>query len=842
MNITVSGSHARPDQLNDHDVDREAGLAMRGVTKQYPGVTALEDVTFSAIPGTIHALVGGNGAGKSTLMGVAAGSVTPDSGSVWIGGSELDSADPDHARQLGLAIVRQRPALLPDLTVAENLLLGQPEPIPVRKANTWARGILAAWDSELRVDPKMRAAELAPDKRFIVEIANAVARNPKVLVLDEPTEHLRAGDVARLFEQIRRLAEAGTAVIYISHRIHEVREIAERVTVLRDGKIQGTFDAEDLTEGSIVSLIAGRPIDAIFPSKSANQHDKTVLDVVGLNGDRFHDVNLKVRQGEIVGLAGIDDNGQREFLRALAGLESSKGKILLDDGSAASGGVRGSVRSGIVYLPVDRQDEGIIPGYSVLENLTMRSRRRYSWHGIINAAKQRDQATRSAASLAVATPSLETPVGSLSGGNQQKVVISSILASEPRVLLADEPTQGVDVQTRSEIYRQLRQVSESGTAVVVLSSDALELAGLCDRVLVFSRGRVIAEHDGDAVTEPNIAESIVTSTTERRENQHQGGRLLHWFAGYQAPLVMVAIGIVLLTVIATLADSRYLSAFNVATVLALTATLALATYGQQMVMLVGGIDLSIAPLMGLIVVTESFYLVEGISAGNQLLGWALLVIIGAAVGVVNWALIDVVKLTPVIATLATYMAIQGISLILRPTPGGYISSSVLNPLVTRFGILPLIFLGAVLLAVALEIVLLRSRLGIRLRAVGSNEAVAEVLGISGHRFRFLAYVGGSLMGALAAIPLMTQIGSGDPSAGLSYLLPIVAAAVVGGASIFGGRGSFIGALLGSLLLTQISSVAGFLGMDSSWNNYLLGAVLIVAVAAYSASRAKVAAK
>jgi ribose transport system ATP-binding protein len=306
--------------------------------------------------------------------------------------------------------------------------------------------------------------------------------------------------------------------------------------------------------------------------------------------------------------------------------------------------------------------------------------------------------------------------------------------------------------------------------------------------------------------------------------------------------VMVEIGIVLLTVIATLADSRYLSAFNVATVLALTATLALATYGQQMVMLVGGIDLSIAPLMGLIVVTESFYLVEGISAGNQLLGWALLVIIGAAVGVVNWALIDVVKLTPVIATLATYMAIQGISLILRPTPGGYISSSVLNPLVTRFGILPLIFLGAVLLAVALEIVLLRSRLGIRLRAVGSNEAVAEVLGISGRRFRFLAYVGGSLMGALAAIPLMTQIGSGDPSAGLSYLLPIVAAAVVGGASIFGGRGSFIGALLGSLLLTQISSVAGFLGMDSSWNNYLLGAVLIVAVAAYSASRAKVAAK
>jgi ribose transport system ATP-binding protein len=815
---------------------------MKGVTKKYPGVTALEDVTFTAEPGVVHALVGGNGAGKSTLMGVAAGSVAPEAGSAWIGGQKVDFANPDSVRQLGLAIVRQRPALLPDLSVAENLLLGQPKPVPVRRSNKWARDILAAWDPDLRIDPSMRAEELAPDKRFVVEIANAVAQNPKVLVLDEPTEHLRAADVARLFVQIRKLAQSGTAVIYISHRIHEVKAISERVTVLRDGAIQGTFDADTLTERQLVGLIAGRPIDAIFPSKSIRQSDDIVLGVKGLSSERFDDIDLDVKKGEIIGLAGIDDNGQREFLRALAGLETSTGEIRLDDGTSPRRGVRASVRSGIVYLPVDRHEEGIIPGYSVLENMTMRSRDAYSRHGVINRGQQREQALNSVASLSVATPTIDTPAGSLSGGNQQKVVISSILAAEPKVILADEPTQGVDVQTRSEIYKQLRTVADAGTAVVVLSSDALELAGLCDRVLVFSRGRVIAEHDGDAVTEPNIAESIVTSTVERIGTDRRSGQLVRWFAGYQAPLVTVGIGIAVLGLIATMTDSSYLSAFNIATVLGLAATLALATYGQQMVMLVGGIDLSIAPLMGLVVVVESFYLIDGVNVGSQLAGWALLFAAGAAVGLVNWALIDIAKLTPVIATLATYMAIQGISLILRPTPGGYISSTILNTLGTKIGIFPVTFLFAALLALVLELALFRTRLGLRFRAVGSDVAVADVLGISGKRYRLLAYSGGSLMGALAAIPLMTQIGSGDPSAGLSYLLPIVAAAVVGGASIFGGRGSFIGALLGALLLTQISSVAGFLGLDSSWNNYLLGAVLVVAVAAYSASRAKVVAK
>jgi len=457
----------------------------------------------------------------------------------------------------------------------------------------------------------------------------------------------------------------------------------------------------------------------------------------------------------------------------------------------------------------------------------------------LQLGRQREQARLSSKELQVATPSLSTPVGALSGGNQQKVVISSILASEPRVILADEPTQGVDVQTRSEIYGHLRRVAENGTAVVVLSSDALELAGLCDRVLVFSRGRVIAEHSGAAVTEPNIAESIVTSTTERRETHTQRGRLLHWFAGYQAPLVMVGLGVLLLGLTATLADPRYLSAFNLTSVLALTTTLALASYGQQLVMLVGGIDLSIAPLMGLIVVVESFYLVDGVTAGHQAVGWVLLVVVGASVGALNWALIDIFKLSPVIATLATYMAIQGVSLILRPSPAGYLSGRILNTLSTKIGFLPVLFLVAVVVALVLEILLFRSRLGIRFRATGSDEAVAGVLGISGPRFRLLAYMGASLLAALAAIPLMTQVGSGDPSAGLSYLLPTVAAVVVGGASIFGGRGSFLGAFLGALLLNQVISTAGFLNLDSSWNNYILGAVLIVAVAAYSMSRNKV---
>ncbi len=296
-------------------------LEIAGASKSFPGVRALDAVTFDVLAGEVHGLVGENGAGKSTLMAIASGALIPDAGSVAVDGVAT-SGDPQAARALGLAIVRQEPALMPDLTVAENLYLGVPASLrpAVSDLTRWADECLRIWNENAPVKVSDRVDTLNPEQRFIVEIVKAFANNPKVLVLDEPTEHLAAQDVDRLFERIRRLTAAGGCVVYISHRIREVQRIADRLTVLRDGRSQGTFDARALNEDQIVELIVGVSLDREFPAKASNVSGEA-LKVENLSGPGFANVGVTVRRGEILGLAGISDNGQHEFMRALAGTQ-----------------------------------------------------------------------------------------------------------------------------------------------------------------------------------------------------------------------------------------------------------------------------------------------------------------------------------------------------------------------------------------------------------------------------------------------------------------------------------------------------------------------------------------
>ncbi|MEY2873182.1 MAG: hypothetical protein RLZZ373_553, partial [Pseudomonadota bacterium] len=304
-------------------------LRISGVSKSFPGVQALKAVTFDVVAGEVHGLVGENGAGKSTLMGVASGALVPNAGSVLIQGVQT-SGDPQAARDLGLAIVRQEPALMPDLTVAENLYLGvsASRRPPMSEVNVWAKSCLQTWNPHTTVSPTDRVDTLVPESRFIVEIVKALANQPAVLVLDEPTEHLAAEDVERLFVQIRTVTARGACVVYISHRIREVQRVAHRLTVLRDGESQGTRDARALSEDRIVELIVGSSLNRGFPPKTGRFGDE-VLRVKGLSGAGFSNINLSVRAGEILGLAGISDNGQREFMRSLAGLQPSSGQTLL---------------------------------------------------------------------------------------------------------------------------------------------------------------------------------------------------------------------------------------------------------------------------------------------------------------------------------------------------------------------------------------------------------------------------------------------------------------------------------------------------------------------------------
>lgn len=829
-----------PSRAEDADSSARWALRTRDVFKTFPGVAALSDVNLAVRAGQVHGVVGENGAGKSTLMSIVAGSTLPDSGSVEIAGTMLSPITPERARELGVAIVRQEPALMPDLSVAENLFLGvgpghRPSPSGMV---SWAREHLEDWKPGAGSLANRRVELLSPEQRFIVEICKGLLQKPQVLVLDEPTEHLAAEDVDRLFARMQTIVAHGGSVVYISHRVAEVRQVADEITVLRDGRTVGTFGVEALSESDIINLIVGRELEATFPDK---QHvDRTGAPRLALSqveGPGFGPCSLELYPREVVGLAGIEGHGQRDLARALAGLSRISGTSTLDGSPVRIRGVRSAAKAGIAYLPRDRHRESLMPGLNVGEHVVFRGLAAVSSAGIVRNAREASYVANAVQGLRIKAPSMATDMTQLSGGNQQKGVLAGVMATRPKVLIADAPTQGVDVGARSEIYRLLRERAlQEDASVILLSSDAAEVAGLCDRVLVFSRGEIVAELVDDEVTESAITSAALTATSSRRQRANKASKALDWLAGDGAPLWLVMLAVLLLGGYGAQVDSRFVSGVNLNSMLALATPLALVALGQLMVMLVGGIDLSVGPLIGFVIVVESFYLVDGALIGTQAVGWILFFAIPIAVGLVNWSLTEYFKLHPMVATLAMYMALQALSLVLRPTPDGVISPQITDILSKSVGPVPCIFIAAVALGLALQFLLRRTRFGIELRATGSDDERARAAGIRVAAVRAGAYVGCSLLSGLAALALLAQIGMGDATAGTSYTLVSVSVVVVAGTSIFGGRGSFAAVLAAALLFTELSSVTTFLGLEIAWQSYLIGGVSLVAVSAFSISR------
>ncbi len=810
-------------------------LRLAGVVKRYPGVTALRDVDFEVAPGEVHAIVGENGAGKSTLMGVACGVVAPDHGHVEIAGEPLRRADPALAQRLGVAVVYQHASVLDDLTVAENLLYPLPaERRPARRdAEAWVRRHLEQVGAD--VPSGARAGDLTVAQRQLVELARALAAEAKVLILDEPTESLTAAETELLFARIDRLRAAGTGIVYISHRFGEVRRLADRITVLRDGESRGTLDAATVTEADVVALIVGRQVDHVFPPKPAGPAaGAPVLRVTGLTGRGLREVSLTVRAGEIVGMAGVEGNGQREALRAVAGLHPHTGTVEIGGRERRLGTPAAAIAAGVVHLPADRHAEGAFLPLSVEHNLSALRHGRVSRFGLLQPRVERRLAVESAAALRIRTPSTATPVADLSGGNQQKVVVARSLAAEPTLLLADEPTRGVDVGSRAEMYQTLREFADGGRAALVVSADAVELAGLCDRVLVFSRGRVVAELTGDQVTESAITGAAIGATTTHGQAPRAVRRSP--LGAERLPSAVLAALIVMLGVATTAHDSLFLGQRSLFNLLLLASIVGFAALGQLTTLLVGSIDLSVGPLIGLVVVVLSFFADGGRGTGGPALGIAVVLAVGAAVGALNAGLIRLVRLPAVVATLVTYILLQGVSLQLRPQPGGYLDDSVTALLQRGFGTIPGALVLAVLVAVGADLLLRRSRAGIELRAVGSDEARARRVGVPVGRTYLRAHLICSLCAVVAGIVLAGVVGVGDPKLGTNYTLTAIAAVVLGGASIFGGRGSYLGAFLGALLLQEITSATTFLGLPEAWQEWLPGALIIAATAAFARRR------
>jgi ribose transport system ATP-binding protein len=692
-----------------------------------------------------------------------------------------------------------------------------------------------------------RVEEVSVAQRALIELAKALSLRPKILILDEPTAALGADMVAHVFAAVREAASRDAAVIYISHRLPEVRQIADRVTVMRDGAIQATEPLETLSDEDILRLIVGRPVSTTYPPKrEGTQPGPPTLTVEHLSGAEFDDVGLEVRPGEIVGLAGIAGNGQSEFMRALAGLESASGEARLGDEPLKLGRPDTARAAGVAYLPADRHGEGLLMSLTVRENVALSALPRFARYGIVDRHRESAAVELERAELNIRTSSIETEVSTLSGGNQQKVVLARAMLGEPKLVLAEEPTQGVDVGAHIEIYRILRAVADGGTPVVVLSSDGRELEGLCDRVVVFSRGQVIGELEGDDVSEEKIGRVIVTATSHRAGSgvrERRAGtedslldRVRSFGKGDYAPSLILGIVILLLGIYTWTVNERFIAAFNVTSVLSLLAALAFISFGQLIVLLVGGIDLSVGPLAGLLVVVASFFVLDGKSPTQVALGFVLMLAVALAVGLINGSLVRYGRFTAVAATLAMYIGLQGVSKILRPEQAGFIRTSVVDAISMKVGEIPVAFIVAAALAVGLELALRRTRWGLAIRGVGSKEQAAHRLGVKVNRSIIGAYVACSALTFLGAIMLMAQLGVGDPTQGVSYTLASITAVVLGGASLFGGRGSFLGALLGAALITEITNATTFLQLSQAWQFWFLGLLTLLAAGIYTTAR------
>ena len=671
-------------------------LKVTDVWKHFEGVAALKGVSLEIKPGEVHALLGENGAGKSTLMGVVAGSLQPDKGEIEVLGNVVEDLNPSRSHDLGISIVYQHPALAPDLTVFDNLAMALSSRISRQDAATkkWITEQLAAVGFGASIFE--RVGDLTVVERQLLEIAKATMVERKIVILDEPTAALGAKETEMLFERIRKLAASGVCIIYITHRVVEVRTICDTVTILRDGEVRGSFNVSEITDSEILRLIVGSAIAREFPEKRVGEPAEPVLTTSGLSGRSFSDVNLVAPAGEIVGIGGIVGNGQTELLRALAGLDRSVGSVSVKGRVQRLHSSAGALEAGIVYLPADRLSEGLLTSMSVRENAAVSTLKMFSKFGIVQRRPEFLAVNRETESLALKARSLEANILSLSGGNQQKVLFSRALINQNmQVLLANEPTQGVDVGARAEIYRTLRRVAAGGVAVIMVSSDVRELSGLCDRVVVMSSGRQVGEFVGEDVTEETITRAILTSTVRREggELASASGAKRGWLGvvkrlgkgDFGAPIVLVVI-MAIVSILTANHDGRFLATYNLNNLALLIAGLGFVAVGEAFVILTGGIDLSVGPLVGLVAVIGSFFETNSRNVGSMVLGFVIMLAACAAVGLVNGLFVQSGLFTPIAATLVTYTGIQGVSLLIRPFQAGYISYSVMS--VVNFGRLP----------------------------------------------------------------------------------------------------------------------------------------------------------
>ena len=809
-------------------------LRFAQVTRRFAGVPALRAVDFEVLPGEVHAIVGENGAGKSTLLNLIAGVLTPDEGTITIDGSAVRLTDPQSARRLGIAICHQEPDIFEDLSLAESIALSRGLPtragiVDWRQVGGQARRILEHLGEAF--DPRQPARELSVAERQMVQLATALSLSPKILLLDEPTSSLSAHECEWLFKQLAERQQRGTGVVYISHRLEEIERLATRVTILRDGSVVWSGRSGELSRAEMISRMVGRETDLV-PREAGSSDSRIALRGTDLHdsGGRFRGISFCVRAGEVLAVYGLVGAGRSEWAQSLVGLRSlSRGELTIGTVPYRPQGPAQALTSGLAYLPEDRLRQGIFPSLSIRHNLGISALARWIVRGLISRRRERLEAVSLCDRLGVRRQSIEQPIRELSGGNQQKVMLGRCSLADPRVLLLDEPTRGVDVAARHEIHGWIGEVTRRGVGVVMISSELPEVLQYSDRILVFREGELA----GTFVTRETNAEELARAALplERADLQSAVSSSVRATSRLSSLVPLLGTLLALALLLATTTRGRFTSPENLLGLLDKISVSGLLAMGASVVMLVRGIDISVGSLFALSAASAGLILSESDgSPGRLLLALGVGLLVGLGGGLLNAGAALWGRIQPIVVTLGTLTVFRG--LLLQITGGNAVTKlppAFREGVTSRWLGLPAGVCWLALSLLLMSLFLTRTLPGRWLYAWGSNPRAARLAGISQTCTWLVAFGLGGLCAALAALLELAQNGSMQTVMGTGYELRAITAAVLGGTAVSGGRGTPWGAVLGALLLAMLQNGLVLWGVSQFRYDLILGGLLVAAM-------------
>ncbi len=806
-------------------------VKLQGIAKSYGGVHALRHLDLDIHAGEVLAICGENGAGKSTLNKILSGSVQPDSGSVFVNGRPMPLGSVLDAESNGIAIVHQESSAFLELTAAENCqMMHEPGTWWLDRRELTQRTKEALASAGESFDPDTSADQLSLAQRQMVAIARAICRDCQVLILDEPTSSLSAKEANALFGVIGKLKRKGVAIVYVSHRLEEIFQLADRVAILRDGELIAVKPVQETNSDDLIQLMVGRPIASTH--RLARTPGEPALEVQCLSGFGYSNVSFAIGAGEVVALSGLVGAGRSEIAKAIFGIEPATSGEVKVGGVKLGQGNEAAMAAQIALVPEDRQQEGLHLALTVQENLSMAASP--ALPQMLNRQLESRRSQQLVQGLGIKTASDFALASSLSGGNQQKVLLGKWLANPPKVLILDEPTRGVDVGAKDQIHSLIDELAASGVAILVISSEMNEVLALADRVLVIRQGRLVGELAKSEATQAKLLELALPQESDESLEKIKS----------KAPRREVGVGLLLLATIfaASLFNPTFLAFENLRDILVKIAPPLIVGAMMTLVILAREIDISVGSLMGLCAATL------GIASSSDRLGLppiagaGLCLGVGAIGGLLNGMLVAYARIPSIIVTLGTLALFKGMTEI--ALGGKWIERipSELRFLGTGSAIgIPLVVWVAILMSLAGIWITRRTRFGLRIMAIGSNPHAASLNGISITKTRLALFALTGISAGLAALFSATQLQVIESGFGSGFELVVVASVIVGGTSIRGGRGSIVGTILGTTLLGIVATVLIFLRLGDAatyWERAVQGCFILAAVLADSLTRRK----